>query len=97
MRSIGEKHEIVGVQASYYEVMNRNLMHVIAEELAEKWDEQMQDAWSLTFSSITSIIKHPRKLVKLEPVRGWGLLQALVCAYIFFYSPFRMGEEQKQW
>jgi hypothetical protein len=91
LRSIGEKHELVGVLESHYEIINRNMMQVISEELEDYWDEEMHAAWDLTFHSISSIVKNPHKLVQLEPIRGWGMLQTIVCAFVFFYTPFRMG------
>jgi hemoglobin-like flavoprotein len=66
LRSIGEKHEIVGVQDSYYEVINRNLLQVIADELGpKKWDEEMYDAWEMSFHSITS--EHHKESTQISP------------------------------
>lgn len=91
LRSIGDKHTVAGVEDSHYELLFRCLMEILADELGDDWNTETQDAWDLVYHSVSSIIKRPNQLVQLEPVQGWGLIQTVVCSYIFFYTPFRMG------
>lgn len=36
-------------------------------------------------------MKHPNDLLELEPLEGWGVVNAMACAYIAFFTPFIMA------
>ena len=92
LRAIGKVHARVGVEDYMYNVLFQHLADAIANALGpEQWDGETREAWELVFQSITSVIKNPDSLFQMEPLEGWGLINAIACAYVSVYTPFRMA------
>ena len=82
LRSVGSTHKIAGVKPMHYEILYRQLVKAIKEEVGEDiWDEETENAWEAAYMSITDLIKRPSKRLGTEPLNGWGMLQAIVCLY----------------
>jgi len=91
LRAIGKVHARVGVQQHHYDVLFRHLADAIAHALGEQFDGETRQAWELVFRSLVSVIQHPYDLFQMEPLEGWGLINAIACSYMTIYTPFRMA------
>jgi len=92
LRHVGETHKTVGVQSLHYDILYRSLVRAIREEVGpQNWDEETEDAWEEAYRSITDLIKRPSKRLETEPLRGWGLMLMMACAYFALVTPFRFA------
>lgn len=92
LRQVGATHKTVGVQAMHYDILFRHLMRAIREEVGpDNWDQETEDAWDQAFTSISDLIKRPSTRLGTEPLRGWGIVMLVACAYFMLVTPFRFA------
>ena len=90
LRNVGATNKVVGVQNMHYDILYRQLIRAIREEVGpEHWDEETEDAWEQAYLSITDLIKRPSKRLETEPLRGWGAVVLTACVYFCIVTPFR--------
>jgi hypothetical protein len=41
----------------------------------------------MVYRFLTGVMKNPNDLYQVEPLEGWGLLNAITCTFITVYAP----------
>jgi hypothetical protein len=54
-------------------------------------DSLLNTAWYLAYRTLTDVMKQPDEILQVEPLEGWGFMNATCCAYISLVGPFQMA------
>ena len=97
LRLLGQTHEVIGVLPEYYDLLFVELVAAIKRELgAEEWSVDLEEAWSLVYESITSVMKQPTMRLEIEPLEGWGLAMTTASLWFCVSTPYRLAGFSQQ-